>query len=744
MSAQANNGQQTGEEGGGGGRRVDERDGDGEEEEQTPVEEVTGTGTKDNKSWYHFSSNKTPETPKNYIDKFKDQTQFIFGVASVDKSGYLYGTKEKKPLKVILKSLYNEYYKKMMDGVLEFTTDQQLNKDVENMFKRALQALAEKKRIDEAAPPYYYPEEGKEAEPSKSVISQMVVYEKIDGKETKKRLPILIYDPCIFELENGMKPSNDVNNFHNNIRKTINKYELVGLLYEDIRKHVPILYKKKIQGGGKYVGGGSPPVGKVWGILKEKLDKAKSDEGFVIALRGGITDIYINKSLNIEKTVEKNRGFMEYQVIMLMLYIIKSDTTNIGEETIKKMIINIDNKDYNLLDYVVHILYPDVFSFKKKTFDTDVDKFEQKYPSPPSSSSSPAPNLLFGFKPEVFEGLSLPEKITRLIINYKNSLEDAVQRRVIKSKLIENIDTVKSFFTNYNLQQDVNDKKYIDFMKERNREENEVMKLLSKNLDIQYEGVRSEGTSTLESMKRGFAKRFNAFGSEKKETSPVEEDASVNDQGGEVVADSGDHKEDVKRKKSVLGSMMKGVGFGSKREAPGGGEGKGEEGDEADKTAEEAPENILLKYILNYGVWKLRNNDTDEKLFMIEPKMMDYLLIGTPTRGYISNMFLSINYTPENVGTFGFGAKGAKIIPMKTEKKENVKFYEKEFSYNEYKYEFTGQETQENYFNQSEWYSELNKMQQTQSKGGQSKNTTAKKNKSKRNKSKRNKSKKNK
>lgn len=638
--------------------------------------EGTGTGT-----WSIFGTGQKTETQqdkpkepeKDYIKKFEGQTKFIFGDDTEKTRGYVYGETEKKPLKVILKGLYDEYYKKMMDGVIRFTKEGQLNEDVKNMFKRALQALAEKKRIDQAAPPY-------EFEKSKSVISQMVVYND-EGKD--KRLPILIYDPCIFELENRVKPS--IKEFHTSIQQKFDKFELVGLLHESMHNYIQKIDEKNILVGGKYVGGGSPPVEKVWEILKGRFAKIKTQQ-FVIALHDLITDIYINNSLNIEKTVEKKRGFMEYQVIMLMLYIIKSLPESIVVQTIKEMIININGTDYNLMDYVVHILYPHVFNFKKDTFDNDVEKFQQQYPPPPSL---PDTKLLFGYEASEFEKFPLPKKITILIINYKISSEGEVdKRKKIKSKLIENIDTVKTHFSEYTLQKDVSDKKYIDFIEERTEKENKLIKLLSKNLDIQYEGVRSEGTSTLESMKKGFANRFYAFGSERKEAS----------------AEAG-----------------------------------------AETSAKEAiPDNILLKHILNFGVWKSKQKvttpTTPEKLFMIEPKMMEYLLNGEKTDGYISKVFLSINYTQSKVADYWNSAEAAKHIPMvePSKEKEKNKYYEKNFSFDVYKYEVKGEETQDARFQQSEWYSEYNKLQQTK-KGGQSKNTTAKKNKSKRNKSKKNK-----
>lgn len=234
----------------------------GETKEATETEGNVGTTEKqgaqpENNSWLQnvFSStgqkkDKPKEPEKDYIEKFKGQTTFIFDEQQEKRGKRLGLQKQQASLKVILKSLYDEYYKKMMDGVLEFTNGNELNEDVKNMFKRALQALAEKKRIDQAAPPYYYPEEGSN-EVSKSVISQMVVY---DDKGNDKRLPILIYDPCIFELENVVKPSihkiHDID-FHLLLQsvldgykdngKVVPGYELIGLLTRsDIA--VPIFY----------------------------------------------------------------------------------------------------------------------------------------------------------------------------------------------------------------------------------------------------------------------------------------------------------------------------------------------------------------------------------------------------------------------------------------------------------------------------------------------------------------------
>ena len=187
---------------------------------------------------------------------------------------------------------------------------------------------------------------------------------------------------------------------------------------------------------------------------------------------------------------------------------------------------------------------------------------------------------------------------------------------------------------------------------------------------------------------------------------------------------------------------MKGVGnhIGIRKKTSAAAEEEETAVEETGAKVEAVPEDILLKHILNFGVWKLKSDtSTPEKIFMIEPKMMKYLLRGTPTDGLDkSPVFLPINYIPENLGTLGWGAEAAKHIPMERHQKEVGNFYGEDFSFDEYKYEAKEGETQDALFKQSEWYSEYEKTLSTK-KGGQSKNTTAKKNKSKRNKSKKNK-----
>ena len=665
------------EEGGGGGRRVDERD-VVEEEEQRPVEE-TETGTKDNKSsWIHFSSNKTPETSATYIKKFKDQTDFIFGVASVKKSGYVYGSKEKKPLKVILKSLYKEYYDKMMDGVLEFTTEKQLDEDVKNMFKRALQALAEKKRIDNAAPPYYYPKEG-DPEPSKSVISQMVFYDSKgveDAADTKnnkpKRLPILIYDPCIFELENGMKPS--INDFHTSIAEKIKDYELVGLLDKELQE-LANLSDTEMSGGGKYVGGGVASLKEVLHQLNIELLKSNR---YTPLKKGEIMDY----SLTIAAMKERNqiRDFLKGR-----------DFFGLNNDFITKLVngpygVRLDSqKRKDLLKVIIEY-------YASKTENYTIAKKEAVAVNAAVAAEKATKDLNDleekrrkndgrGWDEDINAARPLAEE------NRKNSEKAAKEAAEEAAKKEEN-----------GIIFDMKDEEggeikpilFVDFLKDTIEPDNlkdGVTKLLKR------EGIEI-GPSMYGNMKRSVKKGLKSwFGSE---TAEEKDDGIVSD---EI----------------------------------------------ASAAEETVSEDILLKYILNYGVWKLKSeSSTDDKLFMIEPKTMIYLLKGTPTDGLIDlEMFLPINYTQKKAGGVMSSAEDAKPISMKTEKKENVKFYEKEFSYNDYKYEVTGQETQENLFEQSEWYIEYKKTQPTKQ-GGQSKNTTAKKNKSKRNKSKRNKSKKNK
>ena len=625
---------------------------------QTRPATATATATGAGKgNWNFFGTGQKTETQqdkpkepeKDYIKKFEDQTTFIFGgEEDIKEKSSMFGTKEKKPLKVILKGLYDEYYKKMMDGVLEFTnTEENLNDNVINMFKRALQALAEKKRIDEAAPPYEFKES---KEDSKSVISQMVVYEKIDGVETKKRLPILIYDPCIFELENGVKPS--IEGFHTTIQQKFNDFELVGMLDTRFITKVSFFNELNIKGGGKYVGGGISNVKKVLEELNGGLLESRQ------YLVGDGYSNYNDQTYNARKESmierKKIRGHLRKDpeddgkvprgvrdAVALNEYLTQLMNDFGKEEKYKNMLKDI------LKIIILHFVDPNI-----------------------ENNVADAENTAL----EGSDNLTNKDQQNNAATNMRKAIEKA---KLISHKInTSGHEGTEEKFT------DFLDKNFFNIENVQLKKLGENIKNLLQIVGVDYQGVMTSG-NYLYSFTKGVGKRID-----------------------------------------------KAISFGKKEATA------ETAGAEKEKEAEEAvPEDILLKHILNFGVWKLKSdNSTPEKFFMIEPKMMRYLLRGTPTDGSLSkDVFLPINYTQSKVADYWNSAEGEKPIPMEEDRKEEGKFYEKNFSFDVYKYKV------ENGFEQSEWYSEYEKTQQTQTKGGQSKNTTAKRNKSKKNKSKKNK-----
>jgi hypothetical protein len=629
------------------------------------------------RSWNPFG--KKTETSATYITKFKTQTDFIFDDDPKKTTGY-FGTKEKKPLKVILKSLYKEYYDKMMDGVLEFATEKQLDKDVINMFKRALQALAEKKRIDQAAPPYYYPEEGKEVEPSKSVISQMVVYEKKDDKETDKRLPILIYDPCIFELENEVKPSIDV---ETTIQDKFNEFELVGLLHEELHQYAN-LSDTEMNGGGKYVGGGVASLKEVLHQLNIELLKSNR---YTPLKKGEIMDY----SLTIAAMKERKQ--------------------------IRDLLAEEDNFDKLKEDFITKLLNGPygvrLDSQKRKDLLKVIIEYYAKDP----------------------ENYTIAEKEAEAL-KAAEAAETAIQR---KDEIEDN-----------------RKRGAHGWAADREKARNSAAEAAAE--------AAAAAATAVEAAKEGNGIIFNTKEDDKEEEEEGKPILFVDFLENTIPKDLKDgvkkllKRENIRYETTMYGNMKRDVKkglesiFGSKKNPSA--EAGGEEAEEAVAEKKvEAPDKILLKDILHYGVWKEKKDETptpaaasptttDDILFMIEPKMMEYLLNGKTDGSYNPEVFLPINYIPKTEGSWWNGGQAEQTITMEVSQ-EHRKFYGREFSYNEYKYEVKGDETQENLFEQSEWYIEYKKTQPTKQ-GGQSKNTTAKKNKSKRNKSKKNKSKKNK
>ena len=654
----------------------------------------TGTGTGAGKGNWNFfgtgpkTEDKSKEPEKDYIDKFERQTTFIF-YEQEEKRGPTFGLQEQPAsLKVILRGLYNEYYKKMMDGVLEFTNENELNEDVKNMFKRALQALAEKKRIDNAAPPY-------EFEDSKSVISQMVLYDD-EGKD--KRLPILIYDPCIFELENGVKPS--VENFHT-IQKIFKDYELVGWVHEEWGMDVPNFYKTKFPGGGKYVGGGIASVAQVLERLNYGLTPSREyhyDDKFT-PYNGRI---YNRRkwSMTVRNTIRAYlTGSSLPQPLPPPLPPSSSSTTVAtsvppppppplqSQQDDKGSIKGLNEYLQKMRDFLAvkdvienrkyHMIFKDILKIIiLHFFDPSIEENDPRTTEQKGEEETLSKN---GYIKNLKDGIGVAEAEKTVLEASYDIVDD--EEKIEAEKMWRAIEIATYLSVNLEEKLRENDKSKQTFTKFLNdkflQQDDEELKKLGRNIiqllktvNIKYEGVRGENTTIINSMKKGFVNRL----------------------------------------------------FGSKKEAV--------ETEAKKQTAEEAPDNILLKNILNYGVWKKKNNMDMNDIFMIEPEMMKYLLTGKKDDSYKpeakSTSFLPINYTQTK-----------KPIPMEPVSKEAANFYGKNFSFHEYKYKVEG-EVKKKLFQQSEWYSEFNKMQSTK-KGGQSKNTTAKKNKSKRNKSKKNK-----
>lgn len=633
----------------------------------------TGTGTGAGKGNWNFfgtgpkTEDKSKEPEKDYIDKFERQTTFIF-YEQEEKRGPTFGLQEQPAsLKVILRGLYNEYYKKMMDGVLEFTNENELNEDVKNMFKRALQALAEKKRIDNAAPPY-------EFEDSKSVISQMVLYDD-EGKD--KRLPILIYDPCIFELENEVKPSIDVEEFHNTIRKIFDKVELVGLMNENMIEDTNLFVNMDVErkGGGKYVGGETLSLKKVLEKLNDGL--LNSNE---YHFKDGFTD-YTNKLYTYRKESMKVRD-------KIRRYLTGSPPPTplikeLNDYIFKNVSVGRSGYKYRVKDIlkiiILHFAGPEIEAQDPRTQDQKQQEKkgdEEKVRTGVAEAEKTA--LASSVKKNKDVKLT-PEEQETAAINMWEAIQTA---NYLSVNLLDKIESEQTFTTFLNT-------KFLKSGNEELKKLGENIIQLLKNVGIQYEGVRS--TTRYESMTKGLAKRLGWKGEEE----------------------------------------------------------------------EEVPEDILLKDMLKYGVWRLRpeierqsQTENPTLYYMVRLGMLNYLITGENVINYDEHKnnkddFYNIdesNAKPQNffglcfasVNFIGFLHGKARFFEIgNTQKRKQKTIYGKQFHIDEFLRDVDEEDIINN-FKKSDWYKAATTTDTTYM-GGQSKNTTAKKNKSKRNKSKKNK-----